>query len=69
MGKRPPLSVYSDDGPTLTAWGVRRWLGRVGSDTLNIEPGWLEENGNVESFNAKLPDELSGRESFHTLRT
>ena len=40
--------------PEFTAKLVRRWLGRVGVETLFIEPGSPWENGYNESFNGKL---------------
>ena len=40
----------------------------MGAKTLYIEPGSPWENGYVESFNAKLRDELLDREIFYTLR-
>jgi transposase InsO family protein len=47
---------------------VRDWLGRIGIKTLFIEPGGPWENGNNESFNGKLRDELLEREIFYSLR-
>ena len=47
---------------------VRKWLKRVGVQTLFIEPGSPWENGYIESFNGKLRDELLNREIFYTLR-
>ena len=35
--------------------------------TLFIEPGSPWENGYIESFNGKLPDELLNRQIFDTL--
>ena len=46
---------------------VRDWLGRIGVQTLYIEPGSPWENGYVESFNGKLRDELLNGEIFYTL--
>ena len=46
---------------------VRRWLGRVGVETLFIEPGSPWENGYNESFNGKLRDELLNGEIFCAL--
>ena len=34
-----PEHIRSDNGPEFTARAVRRWLGRVGVQTLFIEPG------------------------------
>jgi transposase InsO family protein len=47
---------------------VRGWLGRIGVNTLYIEPGSPWENGYIESFNGKLRDELLNGEIFTTLR-
>ena len=46
---------------------MRRWLGRVGVETLFIEPGSPWENGYNESFNGKLRDELLNGEIFYSL--
>ena len=56
----PPEYLRSDNGPEFTAKPVRRWLGRVGVETLFIEPGSPWENGYNESFNGKLRDDSSG---------
>ncbi len=61
-----PAHIRSDNGPEFTAKTVRRWLRRVGVNTLFIEPGSPWENGYVESFNGKLRDELLDREIFDT---
>jgi transposase InsO family protein len=64
----PPAYIRSDNGAEFTANAVREWLGRLGVQTLYIEPGSPWENGYVESFNGKLRDELLDREIFYTLR-
>lgn len=46
---------------------MRRWLARVGVETLYIEPGSPWENGYIESFNGKLRDEFLNGEIFYTL--
>ena len=63
----PPANLRSDNGPEFTAKLVRRWLGRVGVETLFIEPGSPWENGYNESFNGKLRDELLNGEIFYSL--
>ena len=50
----PPEYLRSDNGPEFSAKLVRRWLGRVGVETLFIEPCSPWENGYNESFNGKL---------------
>ena len=62
-----PEHLRSDNGPEFTAVAVRRWLARVGVQTLFIEPGSPWENGYCESFNGKLRDECLNRELFTTL--
>ena len=51
----------------FTAKLVRRWSGRVGVETLFIEPGSPWENSYNESFNGKLRDELLNGEIFCSL--
>ena len=47
---------------------VQEWITAVGAKTAYIEPGSPWENGYVESFNARLRDELLNGEIFYTLR-
>jgi putative transposase len=54
-------------GSEFTAKAVREWLGRLGVETLFIEPGSPWENGYNESFNGKLRDELLNGEISYTL--
>ena len=62
-----PAHLRSDNGPEFTAHAVRRWLKRLGVQTLFIEPGSPWENGYGESFNGKMRDELLARELFYSL--
>jgi transposase InsO family protein len=50
------------------AKAVQEWIAAVGAKTAYITPGSLWENGYVESFNARLRDELLDGEIFYTLR-
>lgn len=63
-----PTYIRSDNGPEFTAHAVRDWLPKAGVVTLYIEPGSPWENGYVESFNARLRDELLNGELFYTLQ-
>jgi putative transposase len=63
-----PEHIRSDNGPGFTCHRIRRWLGQLGARTLFIEPGSPWENGNIESFNGKLRDELLKREIFCPLQ-
>ena len=60
----PPTYVRSDNGPEFVAKDVRAWIEAVGAKTAFIEPGSPWKNGYVESFNARMRDELLNREIF-----
>jgi transposase InsO family protein len=62
-----PEYIRSDNGAEFTAEAVRDWLERLHVATAYIEPGSPRENGNIESFNGKLQDELLNGEIFDTL--
>jgi len=47
---------------------LRKWLARLGTGTLYIEPGSPWENGYCESFNGKLRDECLNGELFYSLK-
>jgi len=55
-------------GSEFVAKSVRSWTGAVGAKTAYIEPGSPWENGFIESFNARLRDELLNGELFHSLK-
>ena len=63
-----PAYIRSDNGPEFVAEAVRRWIAAVGARTAFIEPGSPWENGYIESFNARLRDELLNGEIFYTLK-
>jgi putative transposase len=63
-----PGHIRSDNGPEFAAKAVREWIAAVGAKTAYIEPGSPWENGYIESFNARLRDELLNGEIFYTLR-
>lgn len=62
-----PAFIRSDNGPEFIAEKLRSWLRDLEVKTLYIEPGSPWENGYVESFNARLRDELLNGEIFYTL--
>lgn len=62
-----PENIRSDNGPEFIAKVVRKWIADVGARTAYIAPGSPWENGFVESFNARLRDELLNGEIFYTL--
>ena len=55
-------------GRSFVAEAVQAWITAVGAKTAYITPGSPWENGYVESFNARLRDELLDGEIFYTLR-
>ena len=54
-------------GPEFVAKAVQAWIGAVGAKTAYIAPGSPWENGFIESFNARLRDELLDGEVFNSL--
>jgi len=63
-----PAHIRSDNGPEFVAEAVQKWIGAVGASTAYITPRSPWENGYVESFNARLRDELLNGEIFCSLR-
>jgi transposase InsO family protein len=68
LEKGVPEHVRCDNGPEMIAKALRKWLAKLGTKTLYIEPGSPWENGYCESFNGKLQDECLKREIFYSLR-
>jgi transposase InsO family protein len=62
-----PQFIRSDNGPEFIAKAIRNWLEKASVRTLYIAPGSPWENGFVESFNARLRDELLNGEIFYSL--
>lgn len=62
-----PENIRSDNGPEFIAKAVRKWIAAVGAKTAYIAPGSPWENGFIESFNARLRDELLDGEIFYSL--
>ena len=63
-----PGHVRSDNGPEFVAKAVQEWITAVGARTAYIAPGSPWENGFIESFDARLRDELLDGEIFYSLR-
>jgi len=59
-----PEYIRSDNGSEFTANKIRKWLKSVEVITAYIEPGSPWENGYIESFNARMRDELLNGELF-----
>ena len=63
-----PEHIRSDNGPEFVAKAVQDWIAAVGAKTAYIAPGSPWENGYIESFNARIRDELLNGEIFYSLR-
>ena len=63
-----PAHIRSDNGPEFVAKAVQEWIAFAGAKTAYIERGSPWENGYIESFNARLRDELLDGEIFYSLR-
>jgi len=62
-----PGHIRSDNGPEFVDRAVQEWIAGVGAKAAYIAPGSPWENGYIESFNARLRDELLDGEIFYTL--
>jgi putative transposase len=65
--RRAPAHIRCDNGPELTAHALRDWCRYSRTETAFIEPGSPWQNAYVESFNARVRDELLDVEQFSCL--
>ena len=63
-----PERLRSDNGPKFVAKAVQDWIAAVGAKAAYIAPVRSWENGFIESFNARLRDELLNGEIFDRWR-
>jgi putative transposase len=61
-----PKHIRSDNGPEFIAKQLVKWFKTLNLQPLFIEPGSPWENGYIESFNARMRDELLNGEIFYT---
>ncbi len=64
---RAPEHIRCDNGPELTAHALRDWCRSTEARTAYIEPGSPWQNPYVESFNARVRDEVLDVELFASL--
>jgi putative transposase len=64
---RAPRFLRVDNGPELTSHALRDWCRFSGARTVFIEPGAPWQNPFVESFHARVRDELLNVEQFACL--
>ena len=62
-----PAVIVSDNGTEMTSGAILEWTNRTGLAWHYIAPGKPQQNGFVESFNARLRDECLNEEVFTSL--
>ena len=62
-----PGTIVSDNGTELTSQAMLDWQNRTGLAWHYIAPGKPTQNAFIESFNARLRDEMLNEELFETL--
>ena len=62
-----PERILSDNGTEFTSTTVLKWCQEKGIRWDYIQPGKPYQNGYIESFNARLRDELLNGEIFYSL--
>lgn len=62
-----PQTIVSDNGTEFTSRVMLDWQSQTGVGWHYITPGKPQENGFIESFNARLRDELLNEEVFASL--
>jgi putative transposase len=66
--KGVPAYIQSDSSPEFVAKAAQDWIEAVGSKTTYITQGSPWESEFIESFNARLRDELLDGENFYSLK-
>jgi transposase InsO family protein len=66
-GKHLQPGSLLNEKPGSNLSGNQQWITAVGAKTAYIAPGSPWENGFIESFNARLRDELLDGEIFYSL--
>jgi putative transposase len=65
--REAPGYLRCDNGPEFIAAALKDWCRFSGAGTVFIEPGSPWQNPYVESFNARVRDELLNMTEFYTL--
>ena len=68
MVRGVPKFIRSDNGPEFIAEAIKKWFRDRDVETVYIEPGSPWQNGYIESFHARLRDDLLDREVFHSVK-
>lgn len=67
-GRRKPALCVSDNGTELISMAILKWAWPSGVEWHYIAPGKPQQNAFIESFNARLRDELLSETVFTSLR-
>lgn len=65
--RKRPAMIVSDNGTELTSMAILRWSQEHQIDWHYIAPGKPQQNAFIESFNARLRDELLNETVFSSL--
>jgi len=65
--RQRPAKIVSDNGTELTSMAILRWSQDCRIDWHYIAPGKPQQNAFIESFNARLRDELLNETVFSSL--
>jgi putative transposase len=65
--RQRPAMIVSDNGTELTSMAILRWSQDCRIDWHYIAPGKPQQNAFIESFNARLRDELLNETVFSSL--
>jgi len=65
--RKPPAMIVSDNGTELTSMAILRWSHDRTVEWHYIAPGKPQQNAFIESFNARLRDELLNETAFSSL--
>lgn len=65
--RKSPAMIVSDNGTELTSMAILRWSQERHVEWHYIAPGKPQQNAFIESFNARLRDELLNETAFSSL--
>jgi putative transposase len=65
--RKAPVMIVSDNGTELTSMAILRWSRERHVEWHYIAPGKPQQNAFIESFNARLRDELLNETAFSSL--
>lgn len=64
----PPDFINSDNDPKFAAQTIREWIKAIGEKIAYTTPGYRFKNGNSQSFNDRMRDEILDGEICYILQ-